>query len=109
MASASHGRCVKSRPVAGTRRVGALGRMRPRVSPVNGPLHLEPNMPAPDMPRAFFAESPASTAQECQQRAAECLRLVRDALDPTNKALLLEMAQAWIRLAEQHTAKGEDS
>jgi hypothetical protein len=63
-------------------------------------------MSAPDMPRAFFAETLASTSQECQQRAAECLRLVRTSLDSTNKALLLEMAQAWIRLAEQK-AKGE--
>jgi len=59
------------------------------------------------MPRAFFAETPVSTRQECQQKAAECLRLVRTALDSTNKALLLEMAQAWIRLAEQQRAKGE--
>jgi hypothetical protein len=64
-------------------------------------------MPAPDMPRAFFAESRASTSQECQQRAAECLRLVRTSLDTTNKALLLEMAQAWIKLAEQQYAKGK--
>jgi hypothetical protein len=65
-------------------------------------------MPATDMPRAFFAESHLATSQECQQRAAECLRLVRTALDSTNKALLLEMAQAWIRLAEEQ-AKGEQS
>jgi hypothetical protein len=58
-------------------------------------------MSAPDMPRAFFAEPHAATSQECQQRAAECLRLVRTARDSTNKALLLEMAQAWIRLAEE--------
>jgi hypothetical protein len=62
-------------------------------------------MPAPDMPRAFLAESHASTSQECQQGAAECLRLVRTSLDSTNKALLLEMAQAWIRLAEQKNPK----
>jgi hypothetical protein len=65
-------------------------------------------MPAPDMPRAFFAETHAATFQECQQRAAECLRLVRTARDSTNKALLLEMAQAWIRLAEELKA-GERS
>jgi hypothetical protein len=59
------------------------------------------------MPRAFFAETPVLTSQECQQKAAECLRLVRTALDSTNKALLLEMAQAWIRLAEQQKAEGE--
>jgi hypothetical protein len=63
-------------------------------------------MPAPDMPRAFFAEPTTSTSQECQRRAAECLRLVRTSLDSTNKALLLEMAQAWIRLSEEKKAKG---
>ena len=66
-----------------------------------------PNMAASDIPRAFFAEPPASTSQECQQRAAECLRLVRTSLDSTNKALLLEMAQAWIKLAEQQKAQDE--
>ena len=64
-------------------------------------------MPAPEMPRAFFAEPRAATPQECQEKAAECLRLVGTSLDPTNKTLLLEMAQAWIRLAEQQKAKGE--
>ena len=64
-------------------------------------------MPAPDMPRAFFTEPRAVTTQECQEKAAECLRLVRVSLDSTNKALLLEMAQAWIRLAEQQMAKDE--
>jgi hypothetical protein len=58
-------------------------------------------MPSSDTPHAFFAEPHAATSQECQQRAAECLRLVRTAFDSTNKALLLEMAQAWIRLAEE--------
>jgi hypothetical protein len=65
-------------------------------------------MPVPDMPHAFFAEAPASTSQECQQRAAECLRLVRTSLDATNKALLLEMAQAWIRLAEQQALQAQN-
>jgi hypothetical protein len=64
-------------------------------------------MPEPDMPRTFFAEPRVSTFQECQRRAAECLRLVRTTFDSTNKALLLEMAQAWIRLAEQQKAEGE--
>jgi len=59
------------------------------------------NMPSSVNPHAFFAAPPGLTSQECQQRAAECLRLGRIALDATNKALLLEMAQAWIRIAEQ--------
>jgi hypothetical protein len=56
---------------------------------------------APDMPRMFFAESHASTSQECQRKAVECLRLVQTLLDSTNKAILLEMADAWISFAEQ--------
>jgi hypothetical protein len=58
-----------------------------------------------DMSRMFFAESHASTSQECQQKAADCLRLVRTLRDSTNKAILLEMAEAWISFAE--AAKGE--
>ena len=44
--------------------------------------------------------------EECQQRAAEFLRLAQAVADPKNKAALLDMAQAWIRLAEQIKAKG---
>jgi hypothetical protein len=36
-----------------------------------------------------------------QQMAAECLRVARTAVDQANKAVLLEMAQNWVRLAEQ--------
>jgi len=35
------------------------------------------------------------------------VRLAQAMTDPKNKALLLHMAQAWIRLAEQLKAKGE--
>jgi hypothetical protein len=45
--------------------------------------------------------------QEYQRRAAQCLRLARTTNDPTNKALLLEMAQAWVRLAHQIQARTE--
>jgi len=34
-----------------------------------------------------------------------CLRLARRMANPTNKALLLEMAQTWVKLAEQAHAK----
>ena len=60
---------------------------------------------ATDMPRMFFAESHASTSQECQQKAAECLRLMQTLLNSTNKAIVLEMAEAWISHAEQQKAK----
>jgi hypothetical protein len=53
----------------------------------------------PDMPPMFFAESHASTPQECQQKAAETL------LNSRNKAILLEMAEAWISHGEQQKAK----
>jgi hypothetical protein len=45
--------------------------------------------------------------EDYQQRAAECLHLAHRSTDPTNKALLLEMAQAWIRLAEQIKERAE--
>ena len=45
------------------------------------------------------------TTQRYQHRAAECLRLARGTTNLTNKALLLEMAQTWIKLAEQAQAK----
>ena len=61
---------------------------------------------APDMPRMFFAEWHASTSQECQRKAAECLRLMQTSLDSANKAMLLEMAEAWISFAEQQNVKG---
>jgi hypothetical protein len=48
-----------------------------------------------------------SKFEEYQQRAAECLRLAQAITDPKNKALLLDMAQAWIRLAEQAKAKAK--
>jgi hypothetical protein len=45
--------------------------------------------------------------QDHQRRAAECLRLAREATDKTNKALLIEMAQTWAKLAEQDKARGD--
>jgi hypothetical protein len=46
--------------------------------------------------------------QDHQRRAAECLRLAHDATDKTNKALLIEMAQTWAKLAEQEEARSVD-
>jgi hypothetical protein len=48
-----------------------------------------------------------SRTEDHRRRAAECLRLAREAADKTNKALLIEMAQTWARLAEQEGAKIE--
>jgi hypothetical protein len=42
-----------------------------------------------------------STPEEYQRRASDLLRIAQETDDPTNKALLLEMAQAWVNLAER--------
>lgn len=36
-----------------------------------------------------------------RQYALECLRLANNTHEPSTKAVLIDMAQAWIRLAEQ--------
>jgi hypothetical protein len=47
------------------------------------------------------------TAQKYQRFAEECMRLARTAKDAQVKALLLHMAQVWVRLAENQTADSE--
>ena len=45
-------------------------------------------------------ESPSQfTAQEHRERARQCLRLAQGIFDSAGKALLLEMAQRWMKLA----------
>jgi hypothetical protein len=41
------------------------------------------------------------TPEECEQKAAECLRLARVMSDLSHKALLLQMALAWTERANQ--------
>ena len=48
---------------------------------------------------------PVSDFKNYQKRAAECLRLAQEVSDPTNKAMLLEMVQTRVSLAEQELAK----
>jgi hypothetical protein len=48
-----------------------------------------------------------SKFKEYQKQAMDCLRLARQVSDPTNKALLLEMAQTWVSLAEEDLAKSK--
>ncbi len=59
-----------------------------------------------------------SWAERYRRNAAECVRLAQQTTDPTDKALLLQMASGWIRLAERAEARkssddldddGEDS
>jgi hypothetical protein len=50
-----------------------------------------------------------STPEDYQQRAAELLRIAQETEDLLSKALLLEMAQAWINLAERVRAREQDT
>jgi hypothetical protein len=38
---------------------------------------------------------------EYRRLASECLKISRQTFDPKNRALLIEMATAWARLADQ--------
>jgi hypothetical protein len=53
-------------------------------------------------------EGSVAKFEDHQRRAAECLRLAREATDKTNKALLIEMAQTWARLADREKARSGD-
>ena len=53
------------------------------------------------------SEYSVSSGEQYRQRAAQCLSLARTALDPGNKAALIEMARAWTRLAEQSRARDD--
>jgi hypothetical protein len=55
------------------------------------------------------AEGSLSKFEDHKRRAAECLRLAREAVDKTNKALLIEMAQTWAKLAEQDKIAEQDA
>jgi hypothetical protein len=47
-----------------------------------------------------------SIARDCQRYAARCLRDARETIDPQQKVFLIEMAQAWQRLADRETRNG---
>jgi hypothetical protein len=49
----------------------------------------------------------AGAFERYRRYAAECLRIAQQATDPAHKARLLEMAEAWQRLADQ-AAKREE-
>jgi hypothetical protein len=49
-----------------------------------------------------------SWAERYRIHAAECLRLARQVTTPTDKTLLLAMADHWVRLAERAEARGDD-
>jgi hypothetical protein len=43
-------------------------------------------------------------ASDYQKMSAECLLLAQSSADETNRAVLLQMAATWLRLAEQELA-----
>jgi hypothetical protein len=47
-----------------------------------------------------------SVAKDCQRFAARCLQNARMTVDPRQKIFLVEMAQAWQRLAEREASAG---
>jgi hypothetical protein len=47
----------------------------------------------------------AGSAERFKQYAAECLRIAQNTTDDNQKARLLEMAEAWQRLAEAATKR----
>jgi hypothetical protein len=53
---------------------------------------------------------PLATIEDYQQHAADCLRVAQEIDDPASKALLLEMALVWVKLAERaRPIKGDKS
>ena len=67
-----------------------------------------PRNPTATVRVAALREGSVPRFQDHQRRAAECLRLAHEASDKTNKALLIEMAQTWAKLADQERARAED-
>jgi hypothetical protein len=41
------------------------------------------------------------STEDYRGRAGECLRLANETANPTHRASLIEMAQAWLRLIDQ--------
>jgi hypothetical protein len=49
-----------------------------------------------------------SASEQYRQYAAECLRIAQDTNDPAQRARLLQMAEAWKRLAEGKAKREND-
>jgi hypothetical protein len=46
-----------------------------------------------------------SSVKTYRGHAAECVRLAQQTTNPSDKALLLQMADSWVRLAERAEAR----
>ena len=49
-----------------------------------------------------------SLADQYKRRAAECVRMAERTDSAADKALLLQMAQTWLRLAEKAEERADD-
>ncbi len=56
---------------------------------------------------AALGVSPAELAHRYREHAAHCLKIAQDVADLRSKLSLLDMAQAWVALAEQAEKNGE--
>jgi hypothetical protein len=62
---------------------------------------LEQNPPDFRSPHYDGGFKEMAAAKDCQRYAARCLQDARETLDSRQKSFLVEMAQAWQRLAER--------
>jgi len=69
-----------------------------------------------EVTRLAISQSPVSTYERYRQYALDCLGLADKTNDFSTKTLLVDMAQAWVKLAEQaaknaegHQSRGIDS
>jgi hypothetical protein len=49
-----------------------------------------------------------STSEKYRQHAADCVRLAHSVAAPVDRAVLMEMAAMWMRLAERAEVVGKD-
>jgi hypothetical protein len=73
------------------------------------PFRVALILPKPDLTLLVCKLRGRGMSEEYEQKAVECLRLARVMRDNTNKALLRQMALAWIERANQIKRKGNHS
>ena len=47
------------------------------------------------------------SSDEYRRHASECVRIAQQAQNPNDKALLLHMAESWLRLAQQAESRAK--
>ena len=51
----------------------------------------------------------AGASERYRRYAGECLRIAQETADPADKARLLQMAEAWMKLADDADKRGDNS